>query len=127
MAQAKGRILLERRDVLLAVRGRERFHYGVNPSLGVLMAVVGSGQRVRMGGEERDAKGGHRRRDALELRRIELVEDAPDDLRPGRFDVFEHLPADRRDPHEDDPAILRDPDPFHEAALLDPIDEPGRG
>ena len=92
------------------------------------MAVVGgSGQWVRMGREERDSEGGHRRRDTLELRRIELVQDAPDDLRPGRLDVFQHLKTDRRDPNADDPAILRDPDPFNEAALLDPVDESGRG
>ena len=30
----------------------------------------------------------------------------PEDLRPGRFDVLEHLPADRRDPGQDDPSIL---------------------
>ncbi len=80
-----------------------------------------------MGGEECDAKGGHRRRDSLELRRIELVQDEPQDLRSGRLDVFERLATDRGDPDEDDPAVLRDPDPFHEASLFDPIDEPGRG
>jgi hypothetical protein len=80
-----------------------------------------------MGGEECDAKGGHRRRDPLKLRRIDLVQDEPHDLRSGRLDVFERLAADRGDPDEDDPAILQDPDPFHEPALLDPIDEPGRG
>ena len=52
-----------------------------------------------MGREERHSEGGHRRRDTLELRRIELVQNASDDLRPGRLDVFQHLKTDRRDPN----------------------------
>jgi alkanesulfonate monooxygenase SsuD/methylene tetrahydromethanopterin reductase-like flavin-dependent oxidoreductase (luciferase family) len=78
-----------------------------------------------VGREERDTQGGHRRRDPLELRRIDLVEDLGHDLGSRRLHVFERLATDGRDSDEDDPAILGNPDALHEAAFLDPIDEPG--
>src|SRR3954453_12296454 len=96
------------------------------PPLG-LVTVVGSGRRVRMGGEERDAQGGHRCRDPFELGRIDLVEDLAHDLRSRCLDVLERLATDGRDTDEDDPAILGNPDALDETALFDPIDEPGRG
>ena len=58
---------------------------------------------------------------------VELVEDPLDDLGPQDLDVLEHLASGVGDPDEDDPAIARDADPFDEPALLDAIDEAGRG
>ena len=61
------------------VRGRERFHESLYSLPWGWWLCWGPGSAVRSVVADRDAKVGHADRDPLELGRIELVEDAPDD------------------------------------------------
>src|SRR5262245_10609283 len=89
--------------------------------------VVVARPAVDRGRGESRPKVGHRCRDTLQLRGIELVEDADEELCLEHLDIPQQLPTGGGDPDEDDATIAGDADPFHEPALLDPVDEAGRG